>query len=898
MSELLLNHAKNHLWQSPNQDHQFNIGLARLTKTGGFIGTAKVLWHRVLNPTRFDDKRYFHHLYQVGQLSPITLNLLRLLEVDKWMSVLELIDEHNILIETYFESGAVVPAALIWVMRDYKNNILLAVRHDPNMDYGIIPTPGDFTGEGYSDISADNDYLISRFYTNAIGSNTEFNNVSGKINDTVGAVSQVINNIQDWQSFSNKVVELQSLYLGRGAPLCYKDGFLVNLPQTYHSDMIGYRYSLIWDETYKFRQYFPLTNLPVFKSDKDRGVNKYLLVCDNLYDEIDFFDDVDFYLVSGTLDNYKGVYINRSLPRFIRQVTHNAYALDAKLVDSYLGIHDFLKDRSTVSIMIQVRRGGSVVPVFSQANRIDELFRLPYDKILSALYNVNSLVPEWSARNLENSDYINTLSATSLDNNIALLEGAYGYTGLISELNYPMQPIVNGVVKLPEGNLITDSKTNLQCNSLFIYNDEGLYLGYLFREVIANTCNVSSLSQSGFAECFRLRLKTGSDKVSIYHNQDVTNNHLEDYGFACYVCTELNGKPSNDWVDITGTNYYSYKDKTISWNWGLLTQANLYPCVRINDEVLVSTYNLTDCISQGYLTVKITALQDYLTTNKVATVDIPFATVDVYVNGKAMVEGIDYYLGDNYPNIVIVNTWANNLDSGQITIRAYGIGDYKTVKPYLPAEIGFVTKGVLSVNNHYNVSKNRPSSLVVNSYLTDKSKYKFSEYNEGDLYPVDGRPYMLRDYILPINHLCNTSSSVLYNQMVDIDLRVGSYLNSYLFEPRVLSSSITTERWSLISPICTALLDAFSKGYMDDKSTPKDLTMSNLHDYISPFLSLLPFDPAFKDIDSRFVYIRPHAKSETVAVSVVQWRFLNMVSDLYLNSRIDFTSFVTIGEPS
>ena len=79
MTNVLVEHAKEHVWQEPLQDRQFNIGLGRLTKKGGFVGSTSVLWHRVLSPTRNETTKKFHHVYQIGQISPITLNLVNAL---------------------------------------------------------------------------------------------------------------------------------------------------------------------------------------------------------------------------------------------------------------------------------------------------------------------------------------------------------------------------------------------------------------------------------------------------------------------------------------------------------------------------------------------------------------------------------------------------------------------------------------------------------------------------------------------------------------------------------------------------------------------------------------------------------------------------------------------------
>lgn len=896
MSELLVTHAKKHLWQVPNQDHQFNIGLARLTKVGGFIGSTKVLRHRVLNPTRDDAKRYYQHVYQVGQISPLTLNIANMLPINEWMPAEDLVDDHNVLIELYFESGAIVPLATVWVMRDYKSNILMCVRIDRDFDYGVLTQINEFSEEvDLVKVNTDNDRLIARFYTNALGTNTAFNAASSQLNDTVGTISRVITTALEWGSFIAAVNQLKSRFGNKGGGLWYKDGFLVSKPPAFNNNMIGGRYTVVWDEAFKFSQMFRLKSTALFKSARDPGYNKYLLVCDAEYDEIDFFDDVDFYLVSGTPTNYKGVYVNRAKERFLRQVTHNGYAVDATLVGSYMKQHAFLNNIDNCWLLVQVRKGGMVQPVLSQANRIDELFRLPYANIMQALYNVNSLVPEWTARELENSAYMRLAGGTERNITPALARDAYGYAGIVNALAHPKQPIINGVVTLPSALSMADPVTGKGCRTLFVYNDMGLLIGTIYSEGLSNTIDVSGFTMAGTVECFRLKLKNQTDKTSFYHNQDVTDPHLEEYGFACYVSGEFNGKASGKWIDVTGTNFYSYSNGKLTWHWQLLTEANLYPCVHVNDDVLVTRTTITNPNNGDFITVNVEALQDFYTGSRLERLNVPVATVDVFVNGEAMIEGVDYYLGGNYPTVIIVNTWANNLPSCEVLIRAYGLGNPKTNKPYPPVDVGFVTEGYLSKDGGYDVSKYRPNSVVVNSRIVGNSKYRFSEYDEGVLYPVDGRPYMVRDYIIPTEHLAPGSSTALYTKMCDIDKRVGGYLDTYVLDQPTIQPQVISGRWSVISPLCAALLRDFNNGFMNNAAAPKELTKTNVTALVKSYLSLLDYDPAAKQADSRYVYVRPHALSDPINVTITQWRFLNLVNDLYLNGRIDFTSFVTIG---
>lgn len=902
MTNVLVEHAKEHVWQEPLQDRQFNIGLGRLTKKGGFVGSTSVLWHRVLSPTRNETTKKFHHVYQIGQISPITLNLVNALVRDTWMPVEVIVNDLDLLVEVYFESGAVVPLSHIWLMRDFTDNLLLCVFHDRNIDYGTLKILGKWDDTAvYQKVNCDNDKLITRFYSNARQSNSAFNAASSVEHDSVKTTSRKILSINDYNAFISETVAIRAEFSNKGMALWYEDGFLVNAPSGYSNAMMGKIYRFVWDETFKFKQMFPLKDIPMFVSKLDRFRKKYLVLCDTVYDIIDFYDDVDFYIVSGTEARYRGVYVNRAQDYSLRQITHNAYALDAEMIRTYTRQHEFLSGVDDVFILIQVREGGRTHGVFSQSNRIDELFKLPYRSVVNAFMNTDSLVDEWKAATLEASAYIGLMGAESHEVTPELVTAAYGYPGITQTVLDPLNAVVGGMINVADGFTRLDPETRQGVRSVFCYDQDGKYLGYFNNGEIRNIIPVTSRFPTAVrTECFRMKAVALGEFSGIYYNKDITSNNLEEFGFRAYACGMSEGTPSEDWTDVTGTNLYKYtksKGSTPSklvWDRVALAKNEMVGCVKVNKHILVNTFRFKKADYLGFIRFNITTLQDWEGDYTVRLQTIAPAVVEVFVNGDQMVEGIDYYM--NFPTIVINNRAVCNSEEIVVNIRSYGCGDPVTNKPYPPIEVGFVTKGYLSVDGEYDITKHRSNKVVVNSRKVDKSGVRFSEYVEsGQLYPTDGRPYMVQDYVVNVEPFASKDTTTLYKEMRDTDKRLGDYLTQFLPEAIPLRPVVQTERWSLVSPVISSILHQMKNGYMSQGQASDSMSLEELVSWFSPFEWLLDYDPAYHNLDDRYTHIRPHPYDATMKCTMKQYQFLEQVSNFYLNSRVDLTPFVEIG---
>lgn len=903
MSDILVAHAKTHVWQEPTQDYQYNVGLGRITKDGGFLGEAQYMWHKFLSPTRDTFKRRYHHLYQIGQISPITLNLVDQLVEDEWYPAEDLVVKHNVMIQVYMETGAIVPLNHIYIMKDYTNNLTLCIWHDRNMDYGTFSDDAHVLSVKQSTnsrITLDNDKLLVRFYSNARQHELQFNAASGRPGDSILTLSGVVDGQRNFNLLQNKLTVTRREFNQKGMVLTYIDGFLSNRTLVFSNDLIGKTISYIVDESFKAVHAFELEHLPVFVSKVDRNRKKYLLLYDNVYDEIDYWDDTDFYLFNKTLN--RGVFISRAREYAFRQISHNAVSVDAETIRYYLRVHGWLSDIGQCQILAYVRQGGMVKEILPQRNRIDEVFRLPYESILNVMVDTDSGQPEWNARELEASAYMSLLGASNELITKELVSKSYGYSAIVSSIANPVRTVdVDGNVEVPEVLRLLDRSTKLANRTFWCYDATGKYIGYFNSTTNDHVVGIrDNFPTATTVECFRARSRTVSENNGLYYNQDYTGWELEDYGFRCYICPIENGQPTEVWDDVTGKPYYTLipsKDKQppkLVWNWSNLTNIHHACLLKLNHSVLVNTFAYTQAQYNGYWSFILSALHQWGNTAQVRPLSVPYGTVEIFANGSCLVEGIDYYM--HYPKVVITNARINALSSVTFVVRLMGAGNSQTCKPYKPVEIGFVREGYLSVDAQYDIGKHRPNKTVVNNLLVPKGKYRSSEYRpDGVLYKPDGRPYMFMDYWVNVDLISGKSTTDLYEEMLSTDRRLGDYLTRHIPDPPILLPRVQTERWMLISPVMCALLHTIKNGGLTAVNGFSNLSVADVHTLMQPYTWLLDYDPAFLESDYDYTYVLPHPFDRAMSVSLKQYQFLENVNLLYLHGRLDLSNLVTIG---
>lgn len=894
MESPLVTHAKLNVWCATNQDFQHHINLPRITPDRGVLRQYPVLWDNLAVPPTPKGRDYFH-FYQIGHLPAKTFDFIA--KENEWINYIDLNKDNNILIDAYMVSGGIIPRDHIWVTKLYNKNIVVAIKSNLDIDFGLADK-SYFDNVAYNDpFTLDNNQVIIRFYSNAYFDKVSYIKNAIDPKQPIRMVYKKIKSQEDYTNFMMQSSNTEREFGVNGLGVYYQDGFVIHKPVGYNSSFIGRYFGFMWDESFKFEKYYPIKHLPAFISEKNRGVRKYLLVTDDVYDSVDYHDDIDFYIVN-TLTG-KGVYFNRNFRFALTMVTHNSYAINAEAIETYIQMHSFLGSIDNCSIRMMVRHGGRQVGLLNQKNRIEELYHLPLTQIVEAHVNTPSLVPAWRAAALEGSSYIELLSAPSHLITNELVIDAYGYNGICSQFANPLVSVKAGEITVPEIARVPDKKNNLGYRSMFAYDNTGKYLGYFSNNSLSPYAGVPNEFRTAVnVECINGELST--DAVSAWINVDVTDNEIEQYGFRCYVSSGDMYGILNKWEDVTDSKLYTYTKSTrttpakIKWNWGLLSQANLYPAVKSNKTVHVYKWSKPSNVAyDGCLEIEVKATQQWGNTKQRKPLGLPPGNVDVFANGLSLIKDVDYFM--NWPTIVIVNRDINRSKTIDISVRSYGFGDPRSSKPFEPQEVGFVKDGMLSINGVYNVRNNKCVRVLVDNKLVKMGSKNYGEYLVGSNY-TDGKPYSISDYVLPIENLIpGRDTWELYEETLSIDKTVSDYLTPRLPENRALTPSVNVSRWTVISPVVSTILHAFKNEFKFDNFISDNYTSEDLIKWFAPFKWLLEFDPAYHNVDENYFRIEPHSNASVMTVTQKQYEFLEWIIVIHLNRRVDLTSNVKIG---
>lgn len=908
MSQALVQHAQRNVWSEPSQDFQYNINLARLTPKGGVIYSQEVLWHLVLVPEHGTLSRKWFHIYQIGQIPPKLFGLT--LKTDNWIPLVELCESQSMLVDIYFESGAIVPRNKVWVMVDFSRNVTVAIHHDKTIDYGIDNSIDRYTGIAKdTKITLDNSKVIIRFYANAHFSNISFRDLAVNPNKPIQFNYKLVNNQRDYDEFIIKCDLITKSFSGHGKGTYYTDGFITSFPRGYKEDLNGKLLGFYWDESFKFDKMFKISELEAFTSELDFNRQKYLLLTDEVYDIVDFQDDIDVYVVTPNARGFKGVYLNRVKDYAMRMVTHSAYSIDAGLVEHYIDIHEFLNSVDDCYIYIQVRQGGMLSGLLNQKNRIEELYKLPLLENLSqVMVDTNSLVPEWRADKLEASAYTHLMRADLLQLQIELVQEAYGYNAVTEFMAQPIHRIQRiGVVEqvmVPPVCQIPDEVNSYARRAAFCYDANGQLINY-FNDSSSDVLITipQEITGTDTIEIFNGEI---DDDAGIWVNTDVTHNDIEQYGYRCYVSPMYAQVPTEQWEDVTNQDiWYTFVpgtpklDAKLLWNWDLLNAAGLVPAVKSNAKITMYTYTHSEVTDRdGVLDFVVKARQRWGTDYRYIPQTVPPAQFTVFANGQTLIEDIDYYC--DWPNFVVVNLAINRAPSVEIIVRSYGCGkpiESVPAVPYKARETGFVKNGHLSVDGEYDIHNDKNIKITVAGKFMRRDQVSLSEDEATaplNLVP-DGRPYSISDYILPVeNFTVGKRTNEFYQETYDIDERVSEFITMYVPERNFGIAKIQGHKWEVVSPVLMGLCYAIKNGYAIDANTNDNFSTLEVEHWITPWLSIMKYDPAVVGVDSNYIHIAPHPWDYTIEMTQKQYELLEMVIKLKLNSKIDLSRYVTI----
>lgn len=896
-NHFLVEHALENVWAQPIQDKQHVLKMARYTPPSGAYKRARIQRYFVDLPPPTDGAMLWHHVFQIGAVYPFLLALDSL--KNGWVRADTIATLHGTVIDVFLESGVEIALCHCWLRQVSDGNILLAVEIRDKFNLGKELVINEMQQQELKQRQIADEPVYFRCYQNAKAQSANWAATTPLDFKPISYVYQYVATSADFTLFLNKVRAAQLAHGSVGKGRYYIDGFLVGTQSAYRAGLHLGRYLIyIHDETVLYDGIVPFEDLGTFNSLVETGTMKMVLMIPEAVRDISihYHDDVDFYITNhpslSTLDG-RGVYVGRVRRDLVRQLTQNAYSLRTASLQSLFAEHasDHLIN-GKVYIRYIVRDGGMRKGLPFGRERLNDLYRLPIDKIKEAIYGVNSVVPEWRAENLEASNYMKIVSSWYNKIDDTLVSKGYGYHALMkvafSEL---IRPVAN-IYKLAPGYIASPVRNNVNA-SMHRYDQYGRYIGPI-NLLIQNRQHFDNQANVASAEFINVPFSETEDGT--YIDQDVTSADLEDYGFRAYVCSWQNGAPLLDWYDITGGIWYTYTVTNgvgkVTWNFPLLDAAGLYPAIRIQN--LVHCYKFRPIANYGGFTrFSIQSLQNVAGTMVSRVQKIPSDTLDLFMNGVPLIENIDYYV--KWPEVVVVKRMTSNPSDTEFHVRHYGLplGEVKDHRE--PREAGFTKAGILSANVQYDLRNDRNIRIIVDGVIKTRDEVRFAEEGAGP-YSLDGRPYSIQEYRFPMENFVPLPIKPMVVEAEQIDTKVSGYVTPYINPTITQRGFIDGERYQVVSPLISALLHAMNNFNFLDNGELDNITITDkvIEELAAPFWGLMDYEPIHNGADVYYVNILPHQYASVMEVTARQYVFLEHIIHIYLRDSVDLTPYVKI----
>lgn len=841
-------HALSNVWCAPYQDNQAILELARLTPVGGAFNYFKVQQSTVWLPV----KQQRFHVYSIGQVNPM---LLGIYPKWTWNTFAAACNKSNLMVDLYANSGLEMPRTQSWYMITENHDLIVCTLVQPRIA-----------------IDLDTEPLFLRVYSNAYYRSQAATDASAKIY----VEGRTPLNTDDILTLQNDLAAYTTM---PGAVYSFVNGFKVSSIDLF-TVTVGDVVEFVYDASvYKIVD-FPMTVLQSFTSTLDTKA-KYLLHYPGNVNEIDYEDDIDVFIMMPQPSNRSlGVYYHRNAGDSLRMVTHKDYSIVPAYINAFCSDQDW--DPMACTVRLHIRNGGWDRSLVFDNNRIFELYKLPDNEIVGAMIGVNSTVSNFQAAVLEDSAYTAIMGSLMPVLAKSEVEEAYGYNAISKLLGDTPQIVTTessqNVVTVPYG---------LQTKSTgYEYDVNGHLLGWTSHQI-------GAIYPTGFTAATMVELISGTANTQLDESYGVLSTTLDpSTDYRMYTCPLVGGQPTNVWTDVTGTGAYGIVNGVLTW---LIDRTKFYTLVR-GDRFFLG-YSLDLTTSDGLLEFTLThrALRNGTVTNWI--MQIPMGELDLWLNGKALVEKVDYFV--NFPQIVIVNKNflipANATQHVDIRFTGFCNSDF-TRTPQ--DDTGFVQYGILSNNNRFDIRDDKVLRIQVNGAVLRRDQLLFQENTGGVSVPnaLNGTPYLVRDIVVPLRGNTDVDTYTMRAESIVIDNAVSAYMTQFFPMPEPTGEDQIEQQYPIYSPFACKLLYDMNSGLLDDPRMYQQYADAVVTELCAPYLYLLKMDPTQAGLvpDTRFVIIHPHNLNTVISTSIYHYRFLLRAVNLYLNGLVNLASFVSI----
>jgi hypothetical protein len=319
-------------------------------------------------------------------------------------------------------------------------------------------------------------------------------------------------------------------------------------------------------------------------------------------------------------------------------------------------------------------------------------------------------------------------------------------------------------------------------------------------------------------------------------------------------------------------------------------------CVRSDQTFLM--YDVAFVPIDGTLRFSLSAIENRGDGFKNHTLLVPYGNIDLFLNGRSLIQELDYFV--NFPDVVIVNkaylTPNPNTHDQHIHVRCSGFTT-RDGHMHPVADIGFVMHGALSYNRRYDLRDDAVQRIVVDGRVMLHDTVRFAEeLTVRDPIAVsNGRPYIIEEVMVPMEPLTGKDTYQLHDQAVAVDRAISQYL-TLKYPQADLGIAAIPERYAVVSPFLCKIIFQLYNEELPTVELSGEMTDTEVLAVCRRYLDWLKFDPikAAQPPDSRFVEIHPVNVEHTIPLNLYQYRFIHQVVRLYCPNKVDLAPFITL----
>ncbi|WP_257292747.1 hypothetical protein, partial [Endozoicomonas sp. ONNA1] len=347
-----------------------------------------------------------------------------------------------------------------------------------------------------------------------------------------------------------------------------------------------------------------------------------------------------------------------------------------------------------------------------------------------------------------------------------------------------------------------------------------------------------------------------------------------------------------DWIDVTNGGQYYVVNNLMTWR---ASGDDYHRIVLGDDKTFTREYAVEhiDGVMDFDIEVDVSPLGEQPVWLKHT---LPMASTEVWLNDRALIEGLDYSI--DLPTITITNKeWIDhNSETQSVRVLIHGFQSewLDNLKPEGPH---YVKHGTLSFNHRYDLRDDKVMRCVVGGRVIRREELGFAE-NSGDVGApseiAEGTPYSLYPVYTPLRGVVIPELPVEQDVDRAIDQEVANYLSVRLPQTDPGYPPVIPGKYNVYSPFINRILHDFINGLWlvsEDR-----ITDDNLELITQRYHYLLDRDPARWDLDFGFVAVHPHIYTEVITVSAREYSILERLSQLYLKGNVDLTHFLQIGQ--